>query len=66
MHRDNTSGFIGVVWHKRDERWQAQIRLAGKNIFLGYFSDPIAAARARDKAKREMHGAEFGTFNFPQ
>ena len=63
--RDNTSGFKGVCWHKRDRKWQAGIRDGGKSPrHLGYFSTAEEAAHAYDAAAREMHG-EYATLNFP-
>lgn len=65
IDRDNTSGFKGVCWHKRDRRWQASIRVGGRSPrHLGYFPTPEEAARAYDAAARELHG-EFATLNFP-
>lgn len=41
----NTSGFTGVTWFKRDQKWKAQIMHKGKNYHLGYFD---CAKEARD------------------
>ena len=45
-------------------RWKAKIKHEGHSIFLGYFDDPIAAARARDAAARKYHGP-YAWLNFP-
>ena len=37
QHKPKSSIYPGVVWHKRDYRWQAQIYVNGKNLFLGTF-----------------------------
>src|SRR6185369_10895033 len=34
----NTSGYKGVTWHKRAEKWLAQISVNRKNIYLGLFN----------------------------
>jgi hypothetical protein len=59
LTKQNTSGFKGVGWNKRDKAWQARIKVNGKLKHLGYFSDPVDAYAAYCKASAEMHG-EFG------
>lgn len=53
--RGTASRFIGVVWHKRDNRWLAQIRVDGKVRHLGSYLSEEAAAEAYAKAKSELH-----------
>lgn len=55
----NTSGAKGVVWHKRDRRWAARIKVNGVRHHLGSFRCITAAALAYAKASRDLHG-EFG------
>lgn len=46
--KDNTTGFKGINYHKRDRRYQAYIAVKSKQIHLGYFSqleDAIIARR---------------------
>ena len=62
--KNNTSGFKGVCWHKPARKWRASISLQGKTVSLGYFTNPVLAANAYDKAAREHHG-EFAKTNFP-
>ena len=59
---DNTSGYKGVCWHKRDCKWQAAIRIQGKQQQLGYFPTPEAAAQAYDAAAIRYFG-EFSLTN---
>lgn len=61
-HANNTSGFKGVVWHKRDKKFQASIKLNSKRIYLGYFNTAEAAARAYNEAAIKYHG-EFASLN---
>jgi hypothetical protein len=61
---DNTSGYKGVAWHRRDRRWRAQIQANGKLRHLGNFHSAEDAARAYDDAARSAHG-EFACVNFP-
>ena len=44
-----TSGYRGVGWHKRYNKWVAKISVNKKRIHLGYFSDKVEAAKAYDK-----------------
>jgi hypothetical protein len=60
--KDNTSGYKGVVWHKRERRWQAQIQVEGKCLYLGGFDDPKDAAQAYNVAAF-THFGEFARLN---
>lgn len=53
---DNTSGYKGVAWHKNNQKWQAKIKLNGKNKHLGYFTTPELAYEAYCKSAHELHG----------
>jgi hypothetical protein len=52
---DNTSGFKGVTWDKRAKRWQAQISVAGRCKFLGYYDDAKEAAEVAREARIKQH-----------
>jgi len=61
--RSNTSGAMGVSWHKRDKKWYARIKVNGKEKYLGLFSDKNEAIKARKQADidygfHENHGRE--------
>ena len=49
----NTSGYKGVTWHKRDQRWQAAITIKRKVIHLGYYQDPQDAYSAYIEASKK-------------
>lgn len=53
---NNTSGFKGVSWHKREGRWRADIRIAGKKICLGLFDTPEEGYNAYCAAAARHHG----------
>lgn len=50
LSKKNTSGFNGVSWMKGSKRWRAQIRVDGRLIILGLFSDINLAVLARKEA----------------
>jgi hypothetical protein len=52
-NKNNTTGFTGVSRHRG--RFRAQIKVYGRQIFLGYFDCPEAAYKAYCAAKDE-HG----------
>ena len=51
-YKNNSSGVVGISWHKPSKKWQAQIRVNGKQIHLGNFKSKEEAARARKEAER--------------
>ena len=54
--QNNTAGLKGVTFNKRRGKYQAQICVATKRHFLGYFSTAELAHRAYRRAARRMHG----------
>lgn len=54
MPRNNTSGAIGVSWHKRDRKWEAKIRIDGRQKNLGLFETAAEAAKARAAAEHKF------------
>jgi hypothetical protein len=61
---NNSSGYIGVAWDRTRQKWMAYVGHEGKFRSAGRFSDPEAAAIARDRLACELHG-EFARLNFP-
>lgn len=37
---------MGVVWNKKDKRWQSQIQVNKQRKYIGQFSSEIEAAKA--------------------
>lgn len=61
--KNNTSGFKGVDWNKKDKKWHARISVNSQRKFLGQFSDKIQAAKAYDTAAKKYFG-KFARLNF--
>lgn len=59
---DNSSGYKGVTFWKRDGNWKAQLYTNGKNINLGYFDNKHDAARMYNFWARDMFG-DFASLN---
>lgn len=62
LSKRNTSGYKGVSWSNTNQGWYSCIRNKGKTIPLGYYDDPIDAAKAHDKAAIKLFG-EFAMTN---
>ena len=61
MSPRNTSGVVGVHWHKARKRWLARIKVDGKSYELGAFTEFSDAVNARKNAEvlygfHENHG----------
>ena len=51
----NTSGFKGVSFHKGTGKFKGQIKINGRLIYLGLFSDPESAHAAYIEAAKHIH-----------
>jgi len=60
---NNTSGFKGVSWGRRENKWRSYITLHGKQKHLGFFPNKEDAAHAYDEAAKILHG-EFARLNY--
>jgi len=54
-HKGSSSKYVGVGWHKASQKWRADIKINGKQKFLGRFETEIAAYASYCKAKSELH-----------
>ena len=52
LKSNNTSGYRGVSWHKRDKIWGTSITLEGKAIYLGGFETALEAGKAYERYVR--------------
>lgn len=55
-YSNNKSGYKGVSWYPKSNKWQASIGLNRKVKHLGYFKCKHEAARAYNLAARMYHG----------
>lgn len=58
----NTSGFKGVSFRSREQKWQARINFAGETFSGGYFDSAEGAALRYNEMAKEHHG-EFAQLN---
>jgi hypothetical protein len=59
-----SSKFKGVCFRSKPKKWEANIRVNYKRIYLLRYDDEIEAARAYDRAAKK-HFGEFARLNFP-
>lgn len=60
-----SSKYKGVYWDKFNKKWKVQIMYNYKNYNLGRYILEEEAAKAYDKAAKELFG-EFALLNFPE
>ena len=54
----NKSGFIGVVWNNKEQKWQSFIGVNGKSKYLGSFQNIDDAIAARKSGELKYWGNE--------
>ena len=52
--RGSTSGVRGVYWHRATGKWQASVRLAGRQLHFGYYNSKADAAQAASEARARL------------
>lgn len=62
LRQNNKSGYKGVRYEARRNKWRAEIKKDYRNVFLGYFNNKHDAAKAYNVAAVELHG-EFANLN---
>lgn len=55
INKNNTSGIKGITWHKKAQKWCAQIDANGKHIYLGIFDDIDLAKLVIEEARKKYH-----------
>ena len=65
LQKNNTSGYAGVGWAKREQKWRARIKVDGKEMHLGFFDNRNDAIFAKKQAEERYFG-EFSYNNSQQ
>lgn len=65
LTKRNTSGYLGIFWIKNRKKWMAAIRHNYKLLQIGFYDDPIEAAKIRDAKALELLGPR-ARLNFPE
>jgi hypothetical protein len=65
LRSNNTSGYKGVCFDRSCGRYSSRISCRKQKFHLGYFNDPVIAAKAYDVAAKHYHG-NFAVLNFPE
>jgi len=63
--KGTSSKYKGVDWHKATQKWRSSIKFNRTDKHLGVYVSEEDAARAYDKAARELHG-DYARLNFPE
>ena len=60
LSKNNTSGKSGVVWVEKNKNWtpywESNIRINGRRIYLGCFTNKEDAIKAREEAEIKYFG----------
>ena len=60
--RGGSSRFKGVYWEKSRGRWAVRVGYRGRHVWLGYFADEVAAAKAYNDGAIGLYG-DFAQIN---
>jgi hypothetical protein len=56
VQKNNSSGYTGVEWHKKSQKWRARIKINRKSIALGEYKKLTDAVKARKEAEIKYFG----------
>lgn len=65
LNKNNHSGYKGVFWSGKHNKWLSQLQTNHKVYYLGLYSDKVKAAEAYDRKAIEFFG-EYAKTNFPK
>ena len=58
--KDNKSGAVGVTWHKKTKKWQAELSHEREHFYLGLYTCLIEAARVLNNKILELELDKIG------
>jgi hypothetical protein len=56
LHPKNTSGYRGVYWYARKQRWESFITFQGRRICIGWYKEKALAAYVYDQVALQLIG----------
>jgi hypothetical protein len=65
LSSNNSSGYKGVTYHRRDMKFCARIGFQDERIWIGYFDDPINAAVEYDRYAKRLF-KDYACLNFSE
>ncbi|HEC73139.1 MAG TPA: HNH endonuclease [Methylophaga aminisulfidivorans] len=54
LYKTNKSGYAGVSWHERENKWRARVMFNGKEFFCGLYDDVKEAALVVNQKRKEL------------
>lgn len=63
INSKNTSGYTGVYFHKRKNKWYVEIKFQKKRYYLGSYTNFDDAVLVRKIAENRLHGDFFDWYN---
>lgn len=56
LSKSNNSGFKGVGWYTKSQKYRARLKMCGKDIHIGLFDDINDAVEAVRNKRETLHG----------
>ncbi len=56
LRNTNSTGYTGVSYSKAMRKFESYIHKDGRKMCIGYFDDPLEAAKARDRTAKVLYG----------
>jgi hypothetical protein len=66
IHKRNKSGFRGVSWNQKMQKWIATCQIDNKQKYLGCFESVMDAAEIVEKFRLQYHGEFYKSYHHPE